>query len=139
MAAPDKDALMDWLRHRPLLYREKDFVLVHAGLAPQWNVEQAIELAREVEHALQADSPNNFLAHLYGNQPDNWRDDLTGIDRLRCIVNYLTRMRFCDAEGRLNLDYKGDLKNKPDDLIPWFELRIGEKREVKIILVIGRR
>jgi bis(5'-nucleosyl)-tetraphosphatase (symmetrical) len=133
LSAPDKEELMDWLRHRPLFYQEKEFVLVHAGLAPSWRVLEARELAREVEAVLQSDQASDFLAHLYGNQPDVWRDDLVGYDRLRCIVNYFTRMRFCYADGRLELEYKGEVKNKPDDLIPWFDVPGRKNVEAKII------
>jgi bis(5'-nucleosyl)-tetraphosphatase (symmetrical) len=135
LAANDCDELIHWLRHRPLLHHEEDtgFVLTHAGLAPQWSIQKASALAREVEQALQSDTPSHFLDHLYGNQPDYWQDELTGVERLRCVVNYLTRMRFCYADGRMNLIYKGTLQDKTADLTPWFALPHRNNAEIKII------
>lgn len=124
LQAPDRDDLIDWLRHRPLLHYDKvnGYVMSHAGLAPSWTLRQAREVAREVETVLQGDTPEFFLQHMYGNEPDRWDDSLSGVERLRCIVNYLTRMRFCYADGRLDLSYKGEIAGKPRDLIPWFDV-----------------
>jgi bis(5'-nucleosyl)-tetraphosphatase (symmetrical) len=135
LQAPDKINLIEWLRHRPLLYYDEvtQYILVHAGLAPCWSLTQAIQLAHEVEEALQGDHPALFLEKLYGNQPDQWEDGLQGTDRLRCIVNYLTRMRLCHADGRLELSYKGAIANKPGDLIPWFNVSNRVSANEKII------
>lgn len=134
LQARDKIELIEWLRHRPLLYRDRetDFVIVHAGLAPSWGINKAENLAGEVEQALQ-ETPHAFLHNMYGNQPDYWRDDLVGIERLRCIVNYLTRMRFCYPDGRLDLSYKGDIAGKPPGLIPWFQVSDRQNAKQKII------
>ncbi|SRR5579885_244628 len=123
LSAPDKDELIEWLRHRPLLHYDKSngFVMAHAGLAPSWTLNEARSLAHEVELALRGRSPESFLKNMYGNQPDRWDDGLAGIDRLRCIINFLTRMRFCHADGRLDLSYKGEIAGKPAELIPWFD------------------
>jgi bis(5'-nucleosyl)-tetraphosphatase (symmetrical) len=131
--AQDRDELMDWLRHRPLLYEESPYVLTHAGLAPSWDLPKSQSLAKEVETVLQSDSPSAFLKVMYGNLPDYWDDHLTGVDRLRCIVNYLTRMRFCFPDGRLELSYKGQIKNKPEHIIPWFEVPHRVNKDLKII------
>jgi bis(5'-nucleosyl)-tetraphosphatase (symmetrical) len=135
LCAPDCEELIDWLRHQPLLFHDKasHYVLVHAGLAPAWTLEQAIMLAQEVEEILQGDHVDKFFQQMYGNHPDCWRDDLTGIDRQRCIVNCFTRMRLCYPDGRLNLDYKGAMHDKPTELIPWFDVADRKNKEVKII------
>lgn len=135
LAADDKDELIHWLRHCPLLHADNklNLVVTHAGLAPCWEFAQAVNLAREVESVLQSDAPELFLTQMYGNQPDQWDDGLQGIDRWRCIVNYLTRMRFCHPDGRLELTYKGQIKDKPADLIPWFDVPQRKNANVKII------
>ena len=122
LAAPDRDELMDWLRHQRLLHVEGDFVLVHAGLLPGWTVPQAASLAREVEAALQGDDYVDFLAHMYGNKPNAWNDDLTGYKRLRVITNALTRMRICTPAGEMEFDFKAELHNIPAAYLPWFEM-----------------
>lgn len=120
LTAPDKKELLDWLRERPLLHVEQSYVLVHAGLAPMWTLADAIDLAREVETVLRSDMPQLLLKHMYGDKPDYWQPDLVGNERWRCIVSYFTRMRFCHRNGQLDLAYKGELINKPANLIPWF-------------------
>ncbi len=135
LAAPDRQELIDWLRSRPLLHEDKEqgFVMTHAGLAPCWSLHQARFLAKEVEEVLSSSTPEFFLQHLYGNQPDRWDDHLTGMDRLRCIINFFTRMRFCYADGRLDLSYKGEIADKPQELIPWFDVKDRANANVKII------
>ena len=108
-------------------------MLVHAGISPAWSVQQARELAAEAEKALQSDKPEFFLQHMYGNEPDQWRDTLSGIERSRCIVNYFTRMRFCYTDGRLDLSYKGEIAGKPAALIPWFDVPDRKTANEKII------
>ncbi len=122
--APDRARLLDWLRYRPLLAYDQELncVMTHAGIPPLWDVAQARRLALEVEASLRSSAPGAFFEHMYGNQPDQWRDDLVGFERLRCITNFFTRMRFCHADGRLDLRYKGEIAHKPADLYPWFDL-----------------
>lgn len=120
--APDRDELLDWLRHQRLLYREGDFVLVHAGLLPGWTVTQAESYAREVESALQADDYIDFLSNMYGNKPVAWDDRLTGYKRLRVITNALTRMRICTAQGEMEFDFKAEQHKTPDGYMPWFDV-----------------
>ena len=133
--APDRDELIDWLRRQSLLvHNEKlNYVLVHAGIAPPWTLSQAKMLAGEVEQVLQSDDPVELFKHMYGNTPDHWDDELTGVERLRCIVNYFTRMRLCYADGRLDLDYKGAMRDKPAELIPWFDLPGRKTADTKIV------
>ena len=108
LEAPDRDDLLGWLRRQPLAYRDDAFahVMVHAGIPPQWSIEDTLARSREVEHALQGPLYRDFLHHMYGNFPDTWDDRLEGFERLRLITNYLTRMRFCAADGKLDLDNK---------------------------------
>lgn len=135
LTAPDRDELIDWLRHRPLLYADKKsgYVMTHAGLAPAWHLKQARLLAQEVEAVLRGSTPQFFLQNMFGNQPDHWDDHLSGMERLRCITNYLTRMRFCYHDGRLDLSYKGEIAGKPADLLPWFNVPDRKNANVKIV------
>jgi bis(5'-nucleosyl)-tetraphosphatase (symmetrical) len=107
LKAPDKEKLLTWLLHRPLIHHEHGFTMVHAGIPPQWSIEDAMNRAREVEAVLQSPDCTEFLKQMYGNEPLLWSDDLTGMTRLRVITNYLTRMRFCTSQGVLDLDSKG--------------------------------
>jgi bis(5'-nucleosyl)-tetraphosphatase (symmetrical) len=123
LAAPDRNPLLEWLASRPLLHEDSaaNLCMVHAGLVPQWDLAQARACAREVERALQRD-PTRFFDKLYGDEPDRWQDDLRGEERLRFIVNCLTRLRYLDADGRLMLRAKGSPKKaQGKSLIPWFE------------------
>jgi bis(5'-nucleosyl)-tetraphosphatase (symmetrical) len=121
LAAPDAAQLLDWLRRRPMMHAEDGYALVHAGLLPQWSIDKASSLAREMEAALRAPSYRDFLANMYGGTPVAWRDDLSGWDRLRVIVNAMTRLRFCNAAGEMELRAKG--AEAPAGYRPWFELR----------------
>jgi bis(5'-nucleosyl)-tetraphosphatase (symmetrical) len=123
LAAPDRDDLVAWLRRRPLAMLVDGHLLVHAGVAPQWDAAQTMALAAEVEAALQGDDWTGFLAQMYGNQPDRWDDALTGIERLRCIVNALTRMRLCWPDGRMDFAHKeSDKGPEGSGLLPWFDV-----------------
>jgi len=123
LAAPDAGELIAWLRTRPLMHVEADYAMVHAGLLPGWSIEQARALAREVEEVLAAPGYPDFISHLYGSLPDCWRDTLAGWDRLRVIVNAMTRMRFCTREGVMEFRAKGT--EPPPGFAPWFALRGG--------------
>lgn len=107
LAAPDRDGLCEWLRRRPLARFEPPFFLVHAGLLPQWTPAVALARAREAESAIGGARWRDFFAALYGDFPDRWSDSLPAFDRARLIVNAMTRMRVCDPDGRVRLDYKG--------------------------------
>jgi bis(5'-nucleosyl)-tetraphosphatase (symmetrical) len=125
LAAPDRDALLEWLAGRPLFHEDHALkvCMLHAGLAPQWDLELARQCAREFENALQRE-PKDLLDRLYGDQPDLWDNALEGADRLRFIVNCFTRLRYVDADGRLMLRAKGSPKKaQTQSLIPWFEAR----------------
>jgi bis(5'-nucleosyl)-tetraphosphatase (symmetrical) len=119
--APDAGELVDWLRMRPMMHVEPGYAMVHAGLLPQWSIGIAARLGKEVEAALAGPAYCEFLANMYGSQPDQWSDSLTGWDRLRVIVNAMTRLRFCTPEGKMDFRAKG--KAGPVGYVPWFELR----------------
>ncbi len=122
LEAPDREELLHWLAHRSMLHVDADRVLVHAGLPPSWSVAQARSLAAEVEAALRGDQRRKFLLHLQGDKPERWSDELKGWDRLRFIVNALTRMRFCTPDGRLALRAKGPPERAPLGTVPWFRV-----------------
>ena len=134
LQAPDRDELLTWLRQQPLLQYDPqlNFVLVHAGIAPQWNLAIAQQLAHEIEAQLH-NKDSELLAQLYGNEPACWNAELTGTARWRCIINYFTRMRFCTVAGCLDLKYKGEIVNAPTDLIPWFQISTRKTQEIKIL------
>ncbi|HEX5477570.1 MAG TPA: symmetrical bis(5'-nucleosyl)-tetraphosphatase [Burkholderiales bacterium] len=125
LAAADAAELLAWLRTRPLMHCEDGFAMVHAGLLPQWSVEKSISLAREVERALAAPGYRDFLEHLYGGLPDQWNDSLRGWDRLRVIVNAMTRMRYCTPDGRMDFRAKG--REAPPGTVAWFDARPREE------------
>ena len=135
IAAPDRDSLLDWLRHRPMMHVAADYALVHAGLLPQWDVAKAKALAGEVERELRGPGHREFLAQLYGSRPDRWNDDLRGIDRLRVIVNAMTRLRFCTPEGVMEFETKGETAKAPAGYLPWFE--VPGRKSVDHTLVCG--
>ena len=122
LRAPDRDELLHWLRNQRLLYAQDGYVLVHAGLLPQWSVAQAENLAREAEAALRGGDYATFLARMYGNSPHNWDDGLSGYKRLRVIINAFTRMRICTKEGEMEFKFKGEVKNIPFGYLPWFDV-----------------
>ena len=120
--APDADTLLSWLRHQPLLHFANDHLMVHAGLLPEWTPSQAQLLGQEVHQALCADNYREFLKHMYGNQPVQWDEALTGWDRLRVITNAMTRLRICSQAGEMEFKFKGELSNRPAGYVPWFEI-----------------
>lgn len=121
LLAPDKDELINWLRCRPLLHYDGKFCMVHAGLLPQWDLDKAAGLAKEVETVLQGNHFPLLMKAMYGNKPDVWSPGLAGMDRLRFIINGFTRMRYCDKHGRLDLDHNGPPGSQPKHLMPWFK------------------
>lgn len=124
LVAPDRDELLDWLRHRPLLHHDPglDFVMVHAGFPPQWSLNDAKRLAIEVESVLRGPQYNEFFSHMNGDQPDFWTEELGGWDRLRFILNALTNMRFVSRDGRIDIHHMGPPGSQPEGLEPWYEV-----------------
>jgi bis(5'-nucleosyl)-tetraphosphatase (symmetrical) len=133
LEAPDRESLLTWLRHQPLLHAEGDYLMVHAGLLPQWSTSQAKLLAAEVESALQSPNYRDFLIQMYGSQPTIWIDDLQGFDRLRIITNAMTRMRICSIRGEMEFKFKGEVADIPPDWMPWFEAPNRKTSDVKIL------
>jgi len=136
LRAPDREALLDWLRHRPLLHYEAPpgRLLVHAGLLPQWDLDTARSLAAEVEAELRGPGLAEFLEHLYGDEPDRWQPGLRGPDRFRVVVNAMTRLRFCDADGHMRLGLTGPPGSQPPGLMPWFRV---PGRRIRCPVVFG--
>ncbi len=125
LGAPDRDELLHWVRHRPLMHHseKRGYSLIHAGLPPQWDIPTALHLAGEVETVLQGDGYHDFCLNMYGNRPDIWSEELQGMERLRFIVNCFTRMRFCDQAGRLALKEKGPpCSPHASSLLPWYKV-----------------
>ncbi|MFT3719891.1 symmetrical bis(5'-nucleosyl)-tetraphosphatase [Pseudorhodoferax sp.] len=126
LAAPDRPALLDWLRRQPLALHEtvagRELLMVHAGVLPQWTAARTVELAAELQDVLRGPGIGDFLHEMYGNQPDQWREDLAGNDRLRVVINALTRLRFCTADGRMEFDTKEGAGQAPAGYMPWFEV-----------------
>ena len=119
--APDRKELISWIRKRPMALSNGNVLTVHAGVLPQWDLQQTIECAQEVEKALRGKSYKDFLANMYGNTPNKWSNSLKGYERLRLITNTLTRMRFCTPSGQMEFDSKEGLENGPKGYIPWFK------------------
>lgn len=122
LEAPDRKQLLKWLRNRPLLHKEKNFVMTHAGIPHIWSVKEAASYAREVEAVLQSKERDDFYIAMYGDEPERWDPSLTGMERLRVITNYLTRMRFCKVDGTLDLNLKNGIDTTPADFLPWFQI-----------------
>jgi bis(5'-nucleosyl)-tetraphosphatase (symmetrical) len=133
LGAPDRDELLNWLRNQRLLHVEGDFVLVHAGLLPGWTVAQATQLAHEVEAVLRGKDYAKFFAHMYGNQPKIWNNDLTGYKRLRMITNALTRMRICTDNGAMEFRFKGEYSRIPAGYRAWYEVPGRASRRVTVV------
>ncbi len=132
LAAPDRDELLDWLRRQRLMHVDAGHAMVHAGLLPQWSITQAMTLAHEVEAALQSPDYSEFLHRMYGNEPAQWHDNLAGYDRLRVIVNAMTRLRLCTPDGLMEFTHKTGLKDAPSGYLPWFDVPARASRDTPI-------
>jgi len=119
--APDREELLAWLRARPLAYAEAGALFVHAGVLPQWTVAQTLALAGEVEACLRGPDHHAFLTQMYGNLPARWDDALVGADRLRCVINALTRLRFVSTDGTMDFSVKEGAAAAPPGFQPWFD------------------
>ena len=132
--APDREELLDWLRHRPMALFEQNYLMMHAGVVPQWTAQQTMQLAHEVEAALRGPDWVAFLRQMYGNQPAKWDDSLQGPERLRCIVNALTRMRFCESDGTMEFSIKDAAGSvTPAGYAPWFDLPHRKSADVTVV------
>ncbi len=136
LSSPDRDELMEWLRFQGFVhYDEKlNFLLVHAGIHAGWDLTRVQDHARELEQALRGENYQSFLAQMYGDQPDCWSDDLTGIERLRCITNIFSRLRFYTRDGRFDFEAKGSPSlHSRHGLIPWFERNHCLERSLRVV------
>ena len=122
LRSPDRQAMLDWLRHQRMAIRAGGWLMVHGGVLPQWDADQVLRLAGDVETVLRGAGLTDFLAIMYGNEPAQWDDSLQGADRLRLIVNALTRLRFCTPEGRMDLKASGGVAGAPAGYLPWFDV-----------------
>lgn len=133
--APDREELFDWLRFRPLLHHDAGlgYTMVHAGMAPQWDLKTAQQCAREIEQVLQADDYQGFIVQMYGDEPARWNSDVKGVERWRFIINSFTRLRYCDEQGRLSLVDKSPPGKQAPGLTPWFNVPGRRSADLKII------
>ena len=125
LQAPDRNALLDWLRQQPLVrthqHAGETLLMLHAGVLPDWSTAQTLALADEVHTVLRGPGLQDFLQRMYGNTPARWNEALTGTERLRVVVNALTRLRFCTPEGVMDFDSAESAAAAPPGLVPWFE------------------
>lgn len=137
LEASDRESLLDWLQARPMLHHDETlgFTMLHAGLPPQWDLATARRCAGELEQALRGDHSGALFEQMYGNEPDLWSEELEGTSRLRFITNALTRLRACDAAGRMLLRFKGTLAQLPEGAVPWF--RAAGRRSAGARIVCG--
>jgi len=122
LQSTDRPALLDWLRQRPMALQAHGWLMVHAGVLPQWDAAQTLALAGELEQVLRSADWADFLREMYGNTPDRWSNGLQGSDRLRVIVNALTRLRFCTADGVMEFKTKDSAGAAPEGFMPWFDV-----------------
>ena len=135
LKAPDRKELINWVRNRPMALSNGKVLTVHAGVLPQWDLQQTIECAQEVEKALRSKSYKEFLANMYGNTPNKWSNSLKGYERLRLITNALTRMRFCTPSGQMEFESKEGLENGPKGYIPWF--KVPKRKTANTLIYFG--
>lgn len=133
LAAEDAPELLHWLCQQPLVYSQGNWCMSHAGIPPQWTVAQALSLSKEVEVAIQGEQSIEFFQQMYGNQSAYWQENLTGINRLRTVVNYLTRMRFIGPDGELDLISKEGLGSAPENFLPWFKMQPSYNRDQQLL------
>lgn len=122
LQSPEREALLDWLRCRPLACEAAGWLCVHAGVVPSWTAQGTLLHAAELQGLLSGPDLPGLLSVMYGEQPDRWSDTLTGPQRWRFVINALTRMRFCRADGSLDLKVKESAQDAPPGLMPWFDV-----------------
>ena len=136
LAAPDRDALLEWLRQQSMALHRRigggDLLMVHAGVPPQWSVDDTLARASELEAVLRGPDFGAFLANMYGNEPHRWDDKLQGDARLRVIVNALTRMRFCSADGHMEFEAKDGAGDAPAGYLPWFDVPARKTKDATV-------
>lgn len=135
LQAPDREVLIGWLRQQHLALWSHGVLSVHAGVLPSWTLAQTLALAGEVQSVLRGPDLPRFLAHMYGNEPPAWHEDLSGLERWRVVVNALTRLRFCSAEGHMEFATKGSAAQAPAGFMPWFD--VPGRRTADITVAFG--
>ncbi len=135
LQAPDRHTLIDWLRMQHLAMHEEGVLMVHAGVLPQWDLAQTLALANEVQTVLRGPSWQKFIAQMYGNLPAAWNDELQGVERLRVIVNAMTRLRFCTALGEMEFQHHLDASQAPPGFMAWFD--VPERRTRDTCIAFG--
>ncbi len=135
LSAPNCDELMDWLIQQPLIQHDKQlgYTMTHAGIPHFWSTKKAIALADEVSSCLNSENSKVFFENMYGNEPDTWSDHLQGLERLRVITNYFTRMRFVAENGQMDFDCKAGPEAPPENMAPWFEFPPVKPRKTKLL------
>jgi len=133
LEAPDRDELISWLRHQPLFHFNDHFCLVHAGLPPQWDFKTTQKMALLAEETLKGPNYRTFLKQMYGDKPDLWSANLKGVGKLRYIINCFTRMRYCDAQGRLDFANNGSPGTQPKNLFAWYEAPNRKNADMRVI------
>jgi bis(5'-nucleosyl)-tetraphosphatase (symmetrical) len=133
LEAEDREDLLQWLRRRPMAIELNDGLLVHAGVFANWDKTKTRQLAQEIEIELRGDNWQDLLSTMYGNTPTLWNDHLQGTERHRCIINALTRMRFCHADGSMDFDLKEGAAKAPEHLTPWFDLANRQTQDCTVI------
>lgn len=134
LGAQDREEVLTWLRHRPLLHRQERWLMVHAGLAPEWSGDDAEAHARELEHVLRGAGWKKFFRQMYGNEPRRWSPALEGQDRLRFLANVFTRTRYLHRDGSLEFQHKLGLGTAPPDLIPWFDFPGRRSADARVLM-----
>lgn len=132
LLSPEREHIMDWLRVQPLALMQDDVLMVHAGVLPAWTASQTLSLAAEVSAVLQSPDWQDFIQQMYGNLPSAWQDELQGVERLRVIVNGLTRLRYCTPEGEMEFAHHGAPDDAPVGFVPWFEAPNRQTSEVTV-------
>jgi bis(5'-nucleosyl)-tetraphosphatase (symmetrical) len=136
LTAPDRDDLLEWVRHRPVIYREGDFLMIHAGLLPEWSAGDAANCAHEVHTMLQSADYRTFLAALYDDKrARRWSSGMTGMDRSVVIAKILTRLRICTVDGRMDLSFKRPPEQVPSGYLPWFQ--VPSRRNTDATIIFG--
>ena len=135
LLAPDRDGLMNWLRQQAMALQAHGVLMVHAGVLPQWSATDTLTLAAEVEQVLRGPHWKDFLTQMYGNEPARWDGTLQGVARLRVIVNALTRLRFCTADGTMEFDSKEGAQGAPAGFMPWFD--VPDRRTAADVVAFG--
>lgn len=135
LQAPDRDELIDWLRNLPLIHYDAtlNWTLVHAGIPPAWDIPMAMAQAKMAQKALRQSDPMPFFTAMFGEHPPYWSESMSKTMKIRYTINALTRMRYCTADGRLDLKEKRPLDEVSPDLIPWFDMPRRASRDARIV------